>query len=386
MEDPDIRTLPVRRPAAVQVRLQGQLERRVSCRAAPGSGGPPTLVSPKAIAGSQVVDQRTVDPAARGRNPPPQVAEGLNRNPRKMLEARVFLREWFGGRIGLSPLFDTGLYWLRSTGEVSSRGATGTGDGKVGSGRLSSLFLTSHRLSPALDSEGIRSYEPEPAQSLFFLGPTRPPQKPYARPDGADIPGGFDKHGPHLPTCDKGGAVGESGSEEQASSARSGTRDVFISYASPDTPIANDVPAALEGQGLPRWIAPRDVTPGAHYASEIVHAIDSAKAIVLILSQDAGGFSARPQGDRASDLDFYPVVALRVDQAALPAEFEYFLNTSQWLDASGGNAARMMSKLVAAVRLAIERPASPGPVLQVTAAAGAAALVSRATSGGNRLR
>ncbi len=180
--------------------------------------------------------------------------------------------------------------------------------------------------------------------------------------------------------------MGESGSEEQASSARSGTRDVFISYASPDTPIANDVAAALEGQGLECWIAPRDVTPGAHYASEIVHAIDSAKAIVLILSQDAAASPHVLREIERATSKRHPVVALRVDQAALPAEFEYFLNTSQWLDASGGNAARMMSKLVAAVRLAIERPASPGPVLQVTAAAGAAALVSRATSGGNRLR
>jgi adenylate cyclase len=180
--------------------------------------------------------------------------------------------------------------------------------------------------------------------------------------------------------------VGESGSEEQATSARSGTRDVFISYASPDTPIANDVAAALERQGLECWIAPRDVTPGAHYASEIVHAIDSAKTIVLILSQDAAASPHVLREIERATSKRHPVVALRVDRAALPAEFEYFLNTSQWLDASGGNAARMMSKLVAAVRLAIERPASPGPVLQATAAAGTAPLASRATSGGNRLR
>jgi TolB-like protein/cytochrome c-type biogenesis protein CcmH/NrfG len=71
-------------------------------------------------------------------------------------------------------------------------------------------------------------------------------------------------------------------------------------------------------------------------------------------------------------------VALRVDQAALPAEFEYFLNTSQWLDASSGKATRMMSKLVAAVSLAIERSASRAPVRPPTSAAGTAALSSRA--------
>ena len=35
------------------------------------------------------------------------------------------------------------------------------------------------------------------------------------------------------------------------------------------------------------WIAPWDVTPGASYADEFVHAIDAAKAIVFILSKNA---------------------------------------------------------------------------------------------------
>jgi hypothetical protein len=50
----------------------------------------------------------------------------------------------------------------------------------------------------------------------------------------------------------------------------------------PDTEVANYISAALKRRDLKRWIAPRDITPGAHYASEIVHAIDSAKAIVLV--------------------------------------------------------------------------------------------------------
>ena len=180
--------------------------------------------------------------------------------------------------------------------------------------------------------------------------------------------------------------MAESGGEEQATGARSDAPEVFISYASHDTAVANDVAAALEGQGLKCWIAPRNVTPGAHYASEIVHAIDSAKTIVLILSQDAATSPHVLREIERATSKRHPVVALRVDQAALPAEFEYFLNTSQWLDASGGNATRMMSKLVAAVRLAIERPGSPAPVLLSTSAAGTAALASRATLRGARLR
>lgn len=180
--------------------------------------------------------------------------------------------------------------------------------------------------------------------------------------------------------------MAEGGGEEQTNDARSGEPIVFISYASHDTAVANDVAAALEGQHLKCWIAPRDVTPGAHYASEIVYAIDSANAIVLILSQDAATSPHVLSEIERATSKRHPVVTLRIDQAALSAELEYFLNTSQWLDASGGDATRMMPKLVAAVRIAIRRPVSTTPSLSPTSAAGKAALASRAPSGGARLR
>jgi hypothetical protein len=42
--------------------------------------------------------------------------------------------------------------------------------------------------------------------------------------------------------------VAEGGAEEQTNDARNGKPDVFISYASHDTAVANDVVAALEGR------------------------------------------------------------------------------------------------------------------------------------------
>ncbi len=149
------------------------------------------------------------------------------------------------------------------------------------------------------------------------------------------------------------------GGKGQTADAHPGTHDVFISYASHDAAVANDVAAALEGQDLKCWIAPRDVTPGAHYASEIVHAIDSSKAIVLILSQDAATSPHVLREIERATSKRHPVVTLRLDQTPLPAEFEYFLNTSQWLDASGHETTRAMRKLVAAVRVAIDKPTVP---------------------------
>ena len=153
--------------------------------------------------------------------------------------------------------------------------------------------------------------------------------------------------------------MAEGGVEEQATGAASGSPDVFLSYASQDAAVANTVVAVLESQGIRCWIAPRDVTPGEFYAGSIVHAIDAAKAIVLILSGNAASSPHVVREVERAASKRHPVITLRLDQAPLPADLEYFLNMSQWLDASGGDTNRAMPKLVAAVRIAIEKPAKP---------------------------
>jgi TolB-like protein len=167
--------------------------------------------------------------------------------------------------------------------------------------------------------------------------------------------------------------MADGGGDEKVSSS---TPAVFISYASQDATLAEAIVEALERQGLKCWIAPRDVAPGAHYASEIVHAIDSANAIVLILSRDAASSPHVLRELERATSKRHPVVTLRLDQAPLPAEFEYFLNTTQWLDASSGDTVRILPKLIAAVQLAIRIPAVT-PVGAPTAHAPASAVPRR---------
>ena len=69
--------------------------------------------------------------------------------------------------------------------------------------------------------------------------------------------------------------------------ADGGTHPVFISYASHDAAVATALVDALERRGIACWIAPRDVKAGAQYADAIVRAISSARAVVLVLSQNS---------------------------------------------------------------------------------------------------
>jgi len=59
-----------------------------------------------------------------------QIALGLDGNPQAALKARLFLREWFGGKIRLEPLPDGGLmaHWNQNVGAlVSAVGSCGSG-------------------------------------------------------------------------------------------------------------------------------------------------------------------------------------------------------------------------------------------------------------------
>ena len=129
--------------------------------------------------------------------------------------------------------------------------------------------------------------------------------------------------------------------------------DVFISYASQDKAVASAVCKYLESAGVACWIAPRDVTPGEFYAESIVHAIDSAKVAVLILSRHATDSQHVLREIERATSRRHHIVTLRTDTAPLPAGLEYFLNTSQWLDASTTGVQRALPKLLDAVRSAI---------------------------------
>jgi TolB-like protein/Tfp pilus assembly protein PilF len=144
--------------------------------------------------------------------------------------------------------------------------------------------------------------------------------------------------------------------------------DAFVSYASHDAPVANSIVEALEKHGLRCWIAPRDVTPGSHYADHIMSAISRAKVLVLVLSDSA--LTSKHVGkevERASSKG-RPIIALRTDATPLTPAFEYFLSESQWIDVGAGGVAAVAAKLVDAVRSHAESTVSTGAVAAPTTA------------------
>jgi TIR domain len=149
---------------------------------------------------------------------------------------------------------------------------------------------------------------------------------------------------------------GLQGPEEDAVPAGEATlhadsvRDVFVSYASQDSELANAVVQALEQNGLSCWIAPRDVVPGDLYADGIIRAITGAKVFVLVLSRNAiASNHVGKEVERASSKR-RPIVALRTDTTPLTSALEYFLSESQWIELQAGRTEAALPKIVDAVR------------------------------------
>jgi TolB-like protein len=149
---------------------------------------------------------------------------------------------------------------------------------------------------------------------------------------------------------DKGmGESSESVSAPPGASAGVGSRTVFLSYASPDAAVANQVCQYLESHGVSCWMAPRDVKPGAAYADAIVRAINEASALVLVLSASAMASEHVSREVERAGSKHKPVVAFRVDAANLSAELEYFLSRSQWIDVPALGMQVALTKLKEAV-------------------------------------
>ncbi len=126
--------------------------------------------------------------------------------------------------------------------------------------------------------------------------------------------------------------------------------DVFVSYAQPDREAAFRIAEQLEAQGVPCWIAPRDVPPGAEYAQAIIAAIESAKALVLVFSEAANESQfVRREVERAVSKT-RPVFPVRVREAQPSGALEFFIAGAQWVDAFKSPLEQSLAPIVSAVR------------------------------------
>jgi hypothetical protein len=109
--------------------------------------------------------------------------------------------------------------------------------------------------------------------------------------------------------------------------------DVFISHSAKDKTVADAVCAALEGEGIRCWIAPRDVLPSMEWSEAIIDGIEGCRIMVLVFTANA---NASPQIRREVERAVNHGVAMlpvRIEDVLPGKGLEYFIGNVHWLDA-----------------------------------------------------
>jgi TIR domain-containing protein len=137
-------------------------------------------------------------------------------------------------------------------------------------------------------------------------------------------------------------------------------QDVFVSHSVKDKAVADAIVARLEADSVTCWIAPRDVVPGADWGESIIDAIEASRIMILIFSRNA---DASPQikreVERAVNKGVY-IIPFRVDDIPPTKSLEYFISTSQWMDAFSPPLERHLDNLAKTVEAVLKRPPLPG--------------------------
>lgn len=111
------------------------------------------------------------------------------------------------------------------------------------------------------------------------------------------------------------------------------TGEVFVSYSQSDRDCALELVAYAESQGISCWIAPRDISPSADWASEIIDAISAARVMVLVFSASS---NHSPQVRREVERAVHKQVCIlpfRLEDVLPERSLEFFLSSQHWLDA-----------------------------------------------------
>jgi len=128
-------------------------------------------------------------------------------------------------------------------------------------------------------------------------------------------------------------------------------RDVFVSYSSDDHAAAMDVCAHLEQRGLQCWIASRDIPSGAEWDEAIVEAVETSRALVVLLSARANESPfVKTEVSRAFSRRV-PVFTFRIEDVLPARSLDLYLTRRHWTDGFPGPVGQRLDRLADGIGL-----------------------------------
>jgi len=107
---------------------------------------------------------------------------------------------------------------------------------------------------------------------------------------------------------------------------------IFVSHASGDAQVANEVVQSLETTGgRACWIAPRDVRAGHDYRSEILSSIKACSHFILLMSDAANTSPHVLREVSLADQYSKRIILIKLSDVILRPELEYLLHGRHWV-------------------------------------------------------
>jgi len=111
-------------------------------------------------------------------------------------------------------------------------------------------------------------------------------------------------------------------------------KKVFICHSSRDSDTAQHLCQILEKMGLSCWIAPRNVTPGARFPSEIIKAIGKCAAFVLVFSSNSNASDHVINEVERAFSKKIRIFPFKIHDIQPSADLEYFISLPHWFSVS----------------------------------------------------
>ena len=125
--------------------------------------------------------------------------------------------------------------------------------------------------------------------------------------------------------------------------------DVFVSHASKDRDVAEEMVEHLENKGIKCWVAPRDVTPGLNYGAEIIKGIERSKCLILILSEDANKSTFVMNEVERAVTKGKVIFPVRIADILPCANLELYISSNHWIEAWNGKFNQQMGHLASTI-------------------------------------
>ncbi|WP_162987498.1 toll/interleukin-1 receptor domain-containing protein [Metabacillus litoralis] len=121
--------------------------------------------------------------------------------------------------------------------------------------------------------------------------------------------------------------------------------EIFISYSTKDSRVAEQLYTTLQEQGFICWFAPNDVPPGGDYASRITEAINKFQYFLVIVSQNSCTSEHVQSEVSLAAQNKKMIIPFRIDDY-LSDWMKYYISRVSWIEVNPSNMDESIESLI----------------------------------------